>query len=456
MRILVLVLLSCLPILAEGQHNHFIYIQGDNQQNFYLKKSGEILSSSSSGFIILPKLEPGAHQLTIGFPKDQWPEYEFTIEVKDKDRGFTLKNFQDKGWGLFDMQSMDIIMGRRIEVKKEEKPPLTAMTDDPFSVILASVVNDPRIRETSLISSASMVSSSVTKPAEKQEKVGIAKTDTKPSVIKPAITENKLPEEAKTGKAAPQESKPVGETQATASIAKPVVEEKKLPEGDANLPAPLKETATTAVPPPVVKVESKADLQVTSSEKKEQQVVAGANETQKLVSSPGDTKGKYNAQQVRKISELKTWSGYSITYIDFSGPTPDTILVSIDDTLNTISNGGSAAVIQGSAEPKVRMPRTDCKSMAREKDVLAIRKKMLMLTDDAAMVGVVIREVKTKCFTTEQLQNLSYVFVNDKGRYQLFDEAYPYVFDPANYQRLERLFNNEDYMNRFRSLIKSN
>jgi hypothetical protein len=94
--------------------------------------------------------------------------------------------------------------------------------------------------------------------------------------------------------------------------------------------------------------------------------------------------------------------------------------------------------------------------MAREKDVLAIRKKMLLLTDDAAMVGVVIKEVKSKCFTTDQLQNLSYVFVNDKGRYQLFDEAFPFIFDPANYQRLEKLFNSDEYTNKFRALIKSN
>jgi hypothetical protein len=43
------------------------------------------------------------------------------------------------------------------------------------------------------------------------------------------------------------------------------------------------------------------------------------------------------------------------------------------------------------------------------------------------------------------------VFINDEGRYALFEKAYPLVFDPANYFRLEKLFNSDEYMSRFRN-----
>jgi len=91
--------------------------------------------------------------------------------------------------------------------------------------------------------------------------------------------------------------------------------------------------------------------------------------------------------------------------------------------------------------------------MAREKDVLNLRKKMLSLGTDAEKVDAVVKEAKTNCYTVEQIQNLSYVFTTDKGRYKLFDAAHPYVYDPTNYVQLERLLNQDYYINRFRALI---
>jgi hypothetical protein len=104
---------------AVGQHNHYIYIQSDNAQLFYIRKGSEVLSSSASGFIILPRLQPGQQELSVGFPKNEFPEYQFTIEIKGKDRGFALKNFSEKGWGLFDLQSLEVIMGKKLEPKKD-------------------------------------------------------------------------------------------------------------------------------------------------------------------------------------------------------------------------------------------------------------------------------------------------------------------------------------------------
>ena len=141
MRTLLLILLIIfLPGTLISQHYHFVYIQGENQQDFYIKKTGELLSSSATGFIILPKLQSGTHQFTVGFPKNQWPEYEFQVEVKSADRGFTLKNFEDKGWGLFDLQTLDIIYGKKIDPPKAVVVPESPKSDDPFAVILASAV----------------------------------------------------------------------------------------------------------------------------------------------------------------------------------------------------------------------------------------------------------------------------------------------------------------------------
>lgn len=425
MRVLILFTLLLIPAWMRAQHNHFIYIQGENQQLFYLKKSGEVMSSSTTGFLILPKLQPGTHQFIIGFPRDQYPEYSFNIEISGKDRGFTLKNYMDRGWGLMDMQSLEVIMGKRIEVKKEAPPSYGALSDDPFSMILASVVSDPGIRETSLVQSALWVSAPAPKVNEKADKPVAVKTDKKPDSkpdSKTPVKTSAPPEPAPSLAVVPPapEVKPSAQT----SLAKQDLTEKTVPlQG---LEAGVVKKEEPVVKEPVAKKEEKAEPPK---------------------AKPAE---KYVAQKVVKISELKTWTGYQLTYVDHSSGMPDTIQVIIDDAPAEAAPAKTEPAVLSSA----KLPRTDCKVMAREKDVLNLRKKMLTIAKEEEMVETAIKELRGKCYTVEQLQNLSYVFVTDQGRLMLFEQAYPYIFDPANFHRLEKLLNNEEYLNKFKALIK--
>ena len=210
-RILLILISASLSVTA--QHNHYIYIQSDNAQNFYIRKGAEITSSSSSGFVILPRIIPGQQEFVIGFPKNEFPEYQFAIEIKGKDRGFALKNFNEKGWGLFDLQSLEVIMGRKVEVKKEqEKADTGPLTSDPFSVILASAVGDQRIRQTSLVYHEDIIAQN-TAPAKTEtinnKSQGVSKTEaavaktsapakkepviTNPATTNPAVSNAKDP-----------------------------------------------------------------------------------------------------------------------------------------------------------------------------------------------------------------------------------------------------------------------
>ncbi|MFN5762078.1 MAG: hypothetical protein ACK44U_08370, partial [Sphingobacteriales bacterium] len=109
MRILTLFILMLLPVTLSAQQKYFLYVQGENQQPFYVKMEGVIFSSSASGFILLPRLGNGVVDLIIGFPRAQWPEYSFSIEMNSADRGLILKNEQNKGWNLYDLQSKQIM-----------------------------------------------------------------------------------------------------------------------------------------------------------------------------------------------------------------------------------------------------------------------------------------------------------------------------------------------------------
>lgn len=128
---------------AFAQKNRFIYIQTENSQPFYVKLDQKLFSSSVSGYLIIPKLSDGTYKLAIGFPKNEWPLQIVTCAVKENDAGYLLKNFRDKGWGLLNMQNMQLTMAVADTVGNGD--PGYDINEDKFSAILAAVVNDPGI-----------------------------------------------------------------------------------------------------------------------------------------------------------------------------------------------------------------------------------------------------------------------------------------------------------------------
>jgi len=449
MRTLLLILLIIfLPGTLISQHYHFVYIQGENQQAFYIKKTGDLLSSSATGFIILPKLQSGTHQFTIGFPKNQWPEYEFQVEVKSADRGFTLKNFGEKGWGLFDLQSLDIIYGKKIDPPKAALIPETPKSDDPFSVILASAVGDPGIRETALVAmkfdKPAPVASKVTPapPVAKNDPVPgkttqvPVKEESKPATVAapPAVTGETVktgpPQPAVTGETAKTNPPPIVTADAGKKTAEKVVE-----------------------PPAVAKAEPPKKEDVKAAPAFESAPVLPSIPVQPKTDSTAVTqKNAYPLmRQIRKISEIKSWKTTELIFIDTYGSVSDTITVIIENDEVEEPKKEPAVVTAPAPLPN----RQDCRDMATEKDMLNLRKKVLRLKTEEEMLELTLKDIKSKCYSVDMLQNTSYVFVSDRMRYSLFESALPYIYDPANYSRLERLLTSEEYINRFRELIKT-
>ena len=96
---------------AFSQKQYFIYLQSEPEQAFFVKMNEKIHSSSSSGYLILSRLHDSSYTFSVGFPQNKWPEQKFTVDVKAKDHGYLLKNFGEKGWGLFDLQTMSYSNG---------------------------------------------------------------------------------------------------------------------------------------------------------------------------------------------------------------------------------------------------------------------------------------------------------------------------------------------------------
>ena len=61
--------------------------------------------------------------------------------------------------------------------------------------------------------------------------------------------------------------------------------------------------------------------------------------------------------------------------------------------------------------------------------------------------------LKTKCFTTSQIQRLSVLFLYDKAKLDFFKMAFQSTSDLRNFHYLENELKDDDYKNQFRALI---
>src|ERR1700749_364164 len=103
-----LILLILLAGKNYAQQDYFVLIQSDDYQPFFARLGDKTFSSSAKGHLILSQLKEGTCNITIGFPKKGYPDQQFSIDIDKKDLEFQLKNLVDKGWNLFNLQTLEL------------------------------------------------------------------------------------------------------------------------------------------------------------------------------------------------------------------------------------------------------------------------------------------------------------------------------------------------------------
>ena len=106
-----IVLMGILGWSVRGlSQDHFIYLQSENKHPFYVKResASAALTSSTSGYLILPKVPQGAFSFWVGFPDSSSPDQHFQCTIS-ADKGFLIKRFPEKGWALYDLQELTLI-----------------------------------------------------------------------------------------------------------------------------------------------------------------------------------------------------------------------------------------------------------------------------------------------------------------------------------------------------------
>lgn len=419
----------------QAQKVYFIYLQTDDRQPFYARMGEKIYNSTSSGYLILSNLRDSNYSLNIGIQGSQVPDQPYSLTVNKKDQGFLIKNFGDKGWGLFNLTTMATIMPASNSISQVQTVKTEKREDNAFTNLLAKVADDSTIKERPIIE----------KPVEQKTDVAAVNTEKKEEVKNDAkeIVPSKEEDIKKGIIIAPVviNEKPKADS--------PVVKEQVQ---ESNNAAQMKEDSISAEKIKEAELLKQEELRKQDSiEKATTQVI---------------TEVEYKRSIVKLKSESSTTTGIGLVFLDLlpDGVT-DTIRVLIPPDIK------KTAPIQTNQEEKkfLDIPPVDsvtketaampaiksnkCKVVANEDDFYKLRKKMAGEKNDDDMISEARKTFKTKCFSTVQIRNLSSLFLTDESKYKFFDAAYQYVSDLENFSSLQSALNEEYFINRFKAMI---
>ena len=417
-------------VSLNAQKVYFIYLQTDNQQPFYARLGEKIYNSTSSGYLILSNLRDSAYSLKIGVPASQVLDQPYSITVNKKDQGFLIKNFGEKGWGLFNLTSMAIIMPVSSSINPVQTVKTEKREDNAFTNLLAKAADDSTIKEKPIIEMS--VEKKTDTPLVIIEKKEEVKNDVK-EAIPPKQEEVKQVEKKEEPKVDTIINKNQGE--------------------ESNNAAKMKADSIAAARTREVELLKQEDLRKQDSLEKAR--------TETIIPV------EYKKSIVKLKSESSTTTGIGLVFLDIlSDQVTDTIRILIPPgaqkttpvqlkqeekkflDIPPVDSVGKETV------SKETIKSNNCKSMAVEDDFFKLRKKMAGQNNDDAMIAEAKKTFKTKCFSTTQVRNLSALFLTDESKYKFFDTAYQYVSDLENFSTLQSALKDEYFINRFKAMIR--
>lgn len=387
----------CLSCLS-AQEKHFVFIQSDNNLPFYVSLKGKLYSSAASGFMIIPKLEDGDYTFSVGFAKNAFPEQGFELVVNKKDLGFNLKNLGEKGWGLFNLQTMNVTMAGSTtpdEVSKaineKERP------KDDFEPLISF---------------------------DKKSKEALAKT--KKAADTPATTDqatiaitNNQPNDPqnKPDNAEANEAKEDNNMSAMTDVKK--VSENKDEDGMhlSYADADGKNTDTIDIIIPSVKAPSDTENSISPAE-----------------TSNADNTAATKPAQFENGDAAKD----SLRFLDMNLDKPKNDVVESKPSQNNIAE----------------ITNSKCKNIATDEDFTRVRRKMAMQASDEKMINEAKKTYRNKCFTTSQIKKLSTLFLSDEGRYNFITASYNSASDVSEYATLQSEFIDPAFVSRFKAMLQ--
>ena len=472
---------------ARAQQDHFVYLQTDNGKPFYVRMDSKIISSSSEGYVILHNITNGAHQINVGFPKNEFPEERFTVSVDNRNQGFLIKHFDENGLQLFNLETLALISGNK---DTSTKAVVIKEDNNEFTRMLADVVQDSSILQNHDIA---VINSSkpndTTTAAVQKDSVGLntetdsavaANNASSPTDEKAASDSNEITAVSPSPGAENKDVHADDDTSVSKLLSKKDQNGLQLVYADNSGEA--KDTVRVFMPSVKNEADSGskainnqdfnlANQKQTKSEPRVDQLTITPTKTDSgeeksggfvlredsLSENPGSHKGQTAPEQVFYIGpkEKSTDGGKEKEQEEkkglFSG------LKNENSQAKESDNTEKKATNKIEVLPKVVTSSTvnsDCKSFADNEDFLRLRKKMVSEDNKEDMIKMAKKYFKSRCFSTAQIKDLSYLFLTDEGKYMFFDVAYPHTSDSDQYSSLESQLKDPYYRSRFEAMVR--
>jgi len=465
---------ALLASLLNAQKIYFIYLQTETGEPFFVRMNDKLYSSESPGYLILPRLRDSTYKFKLGFPSKD-VDLDFSTSINKKDHGYLIKNLGDKGWGLFDLQSLDLQMSSS-NVKKEtgldktnKETPVNA-----FTALLAKATDDPSLRQNAVFAKETDKKPEVVQTVEKEER--------KPPVTDAVVKEEKKPDQVVQPLTKPDDNKT---DVVNINSQKEDSQKTSINQNDLYKRSEVVRLsqANNADGYESVYVDQNSDgtkdtirvfipVEKTSIALKEDPKIDSATGSKNLDTSASTAQAVNRSKEEPKKEEAKKWWQISIGKNKTETAAKEDAKnhpASETKNLNTTSDS-SQAVNKGKEEPKkedtrkwwqiaIGKDKTEateikkCQTAANNDDFLKLRRKMAARTNDDGMLDEARKYFKSRCFATEQIKNLSTLFLSNAGKYNFFNAAYNYTTDVENFSSLQSELKDQYYINRFKEML---
>ncbi|HXB08367.1 MAG TPA: hypothetical protein VNW04_14655, partial [Puia sp.] len=124
---------------------HFVLLQSDNRQPFYVRLGAQRYNSSPDGHLILAPLKDSSYTIAIGFAAQPGIEQTYAFGTPQKDQELLIRDSGETGWGLFDPQAKEWMTVIARSGGREEVRAIGVRRDDAFSRLMAGVVRDTAV-----------------------------------------------------------------------------------------------------------------------------------------------------------------------------------------------------------------------------------------------------------------------------------------------------------------------
>ncbi len=456
-------LLICISFSAFSQQSYFILIEEEKSQPFYIRMDERTFSSSPIGHLILPQLKDSSYRFFIGFPKNQIPEQEFIVKMNRKDHGFQLKNLGQKGWALFDLQSLELILPVPKQNGLSNVGYSLVRKYDGFAKLMSEVVNDTAVLYGIVYDKP--VETIVKKEPEIQKSIPVDSS----SLTKTDINSVKIDEEKDLtikSKSDPDTLLNGGDTK----IKSPKSVVTKVENG-----VPLDSLSDKKIAENII-VKTPSEVKSGNNQGNDALKTISIRVTEQKFSDSGlymmveDGKNKIdifisNDPVLIKEAEVKKEEAPKKTEIKKEEEPTKPIIIDKqeNDKLNTkkedkkIENPIQADQKKDSVNttPKrLVLMNSDCRSFATDMDVDKLRVKMINEKDEDEKIALARKLLRSKCFTAHQVRALTELFQDNNGKYKFLDASYPFVSDTGNFKQLVSVLTDEYYVKRFKTMVR--